>query len=77
MAYPTIEQSKAAINVAVWNLYCTRMEYKEIADAIGVHERTLYKWLAGERRAPKAVILALTYVELLRRQELGTSEEAA
>jgi len=76
MAYPTIDESKAAINLAVWNLYRTKMEYKEIADAIGVHERTLYKWLAGERRAPKAVILALTYVEVLRRLEMAQNEAA-
>lgn len=76
MAYPTIDESKAAINLAVWNLYRTKMEYKEIADAIGVHERTLYKWLAGERRAPKAVILALTYVEVLRRLEMAQNAAA-
>lgn len=29
------------------------------AQAVGVHERTLYKWLAGDRRIPMSVILAL------------------
>jgi hypothetical protein len=29
------------------------------AKAVGVHERTVYKWLAGERRIPMSVILAL------------------
>ncbi len=76
MAYPTIDESKAAINLAVWNLYRTGMEYKEIADAIGVHERTLYKWLAGDRRAPKAVMLALTYIEVLRRLKMAEDEAA-
>jgi plasmid maintenance system antidote protein VapI len=30
-----------------------------VSKAVGVHERTIYKWLAGERRIPMSVILAL------------------
>lgn len=29
------------------------------AKAVGVHERTVYKWLSGDRRVPPSVILAL------------------
>lgn len=28
------------------------------ASAIGVHERTIYKWLAGDRKVPMTALLA-------------------
>ena len=74
MARLNRKESVGSVSRAVWALVKTGMEYKEIADAIGVHERSLYKWLAGERSAPLAVVLALTYVLMLRRREM---EEAA
>lgn len=32
------------------------MTYAQIAKEIGVVERTIYKWLAGERKVPQVVI---------------------
>lgn len=32
------------------------MTYSQIAKEIGVVERTIYKWLAGDRKVPKTVI---------------------
>lgn len=26
--------------------------YKQVAESLGVHERTIYKWLSGEARIP-------------------------
>lgn len=36
----------------------------EVGAALGVHERTVYKWLSGERPVPKTTYMAL---ELLLR----------
>lgn len=33
--------------------------YVEVADYLGVNERTLYRWLAGQSRIPYSVIRAL------------------
>jgi transcriptional regulator with PAS, ATPase and Fis domain len=33
--------------------------YVEVADFLGVNERTLYRWLSGESRIPYSVIKAL------------------
>jgi len=33
--------------------------YVEVADYLGVNERTLYRWLSGESRIPYSVIKAL------------------
>lgn len=32
---------------------------KEAADLLGVHERTIYKWLSGDRRIPSMVFKIL------------------
>lgn len=36
--------------------------YVEVADFLGVNERTLYRWLAGESRIPHSVIKALELI---------------
>ena len=46
-------------------------EYRRIADAIGVHERTLYKWLSGDTRVPKSAVLALYFLAIKRGVERG------
>jgi DNA invertase Pin-like site-specific DNA recombinase len=33
--------------------------YKDIAENVGVHERTLYKWLSGHTRVPMGVVRLL------------------
>jgi hypothetical protein len=33
--------------------------YVEVAEYLGVNERTLYRWLAGQSRIPYSVIRAL------------------
>lgn len=38
---------------------------KEAAEILGVHERTIYKWLSGERAMP-AMALKLLKIELTR-----------
>jgi transposase len=40
--------------------------YVEVADYLGVNERTLYRWLSGESRIPYSVIKAL---ELMTEQK--------
>ena len=72
MAYLPKDESVQAIEEAVWCLYKTGMSYKEIAGSIGVHQRTLYKWLSGERAAPLAVCLALAYVLLVRERQIAS-----
>ena len=37
----------------------TGNSYVEVSDYLGVHERTLYRWLSGESRIPYSVISAL------------------
>ena len=40
----------------------------EVAQALGVHERTIYKWLSGERPVPQTAMIAL---RLLVEREKG------
>lgn len=36
------------------------LTYAEFARALGVHERTVYKWESGERKPPYMLFLLLT-----------------
>jgi hypothetical protein len=40
---------------------------REAAQALGVHDRTLYKWLAGERRIPISAVRLLDMMILQKR----------
>lgn len=35
------------------------MQFAEIADYLGVHERTLFRWMAGVTNAPNMAYVAL------------------
>lgn len=62
MAYLPHEDGHRIVNNAVYRLLGPATGYREIADALGIHERTLYKWLSGERRVPKMAILAFSFL---------------
>ena len=44
--------------------------YREAAQLLGVHERTIYKWLARERRIPP---MALRLLEMMRFQRVDSN----
>lgn len=63
---------KARIAELIASLAEDTTQYRSVADAIGVHERTLYKWLSGQTRVPKSAVLALYFVAIKRGVDRGT-----
>ena len=62
MAYLPHDDGHRLVNEAVTRLLGPKMGYREIAIALGIHERTLYKWLSNERRVPKIAIVAFAHL---------------
>jgi plasmid maintenance system antidote protein VapI len=48
------EEGRRTVNDLLTKYICLNVgtTYKQVAEALGVHERTLYKWLSGEARVP-------------------------
>jgi len=42
----------------------TGLDNRGVAKMLGIHERTLYKWLSGERRVPRMATQAMSNVAL-------------
>jgi len=56
------EEGQRAVKqlLASYLFYTSPQEtYKQVAESLGVHERTLYKWLSGHTRVPIGIIRLL------------------
>lgn len=55
------EEGRKAVEKLLANYLSTSPQetYKQVAEAVGVHERTLYKWLSGHTRVPVGVVRLL------------------
>lgn len=71
MAYLSKTIGPARIADLLSTLTDSTTQYRGVADAIGVHERTLYKWLSGQTRVPKSAVLALYFLAIKRGVERG------
>jgi predicted transcriptional regulator len=54
-----MSQEDAALRELVEKIRKTGMPFVEIAEYLGVHERTLFRWLAGDSYAPRMAYIAL------------------
>jgi hypothetical protein len=71
MAYLPKAEGTATIADLLFALTDSTTQYRGVADAIGVHERTLYKWLSGQTRVPKSAVLALYFLAIERAVSRG------
>lgn len=56
MAYVSGEAAREQFRARLWRL---NLLDREAAAALGVHDRTLYKWLSGERSIPLSAVRLL------------------
>jgi hypothetical protein len=56
MAYVSGEAAREGFRARLWRL---NLLDREAASALGVHDRTLYKWLSGERSIPVSAVRLL------------------
>jgi hypothetical protein len=56
MAYVAGEVAREEFRARLWRL---NLLDREAAAALGVHDRTLYKWLSGERSIPLSAVRLL------------------
>lgn len=72
MAYLPETIGPARIADLLSTLTDSTTQYRGVAEAIGVHERTLYKWLSGQTRVPKSAVLALYFLAIKRGMDRGS-----
>lgn len=60
MSYVSGDNAREQFRESVWKLRVARdLIDSEVATALGVHNRTLYKWLSGDRRIPVSAVRLL------------------
>jgi transcriptional regulator with XRE-family HTH domain len=60
MSYVSGDNARQRFKDRVWQLRLARdLIDSEVATALGVHNRTLYKWLSGDRRIPVSAVRLL------------------
>lgn len=60
MSYVSGDNVRQRFKDRVWQLRLARdLIDSEVATALGVHNRTLYKWLSGDRRIPVSAVRLL------------------
>lgn len=60
MSYVSGDNAREHFRESVWKLRVARdLIDSEVATALGVHNRTLYKWLSGDRRIPVSAVRLL------------------
>ena len=55
------DEGKRALNDLLTKYICINVgvTYKQVAEQLGVHERTIYKWLSGQARVPMGAVRLL------------------
>lgn len=64
MSYLPKEVGQKAVEDMLYLLSKAGLDNRQVAHMLGIHERTLYKWLSGERRVPRMATLAMSNVAL-------------
>ena len=55
------DEGKRTLNDLLTKYICINVgvTYKQVAEQLGVHERTIYKWLSGQARVPVGTVRLL------------------